>query len=67
MDQIVSREEMRTRGADAFDDGRGINDHNMNPGAAAIDDWQAGWRARQDQVADNRAWLTATFFKGTPP
>ena len=63
MDQIVSREEMRSRGAEAFDHGRSINDHNMNPGAAAIDDWQAGWRARQ--AAANRAF--ANMFEGTPP
>lgn len=63
MDQIVSRDEMRSRGAEAFDDGRGIHDHNMNPGAAAIDDWQAGWRARQ--VAAIRSF--ANMPEGTPP
>jgi len=63
MDQIVSREDMRSRGAEAFDEGRGINDHNMNPCAAAIDDWQAGWRARQ--IAANRP--AVTMLEGTPP
>jgi hypothetical protein len=63
MDQIVTREEMRLRGAEAFDEGRGINDHDMNPGAAAIEDWQAGWRARQ--VAADRTFVT--MLEGTPP
>lgn len=62
MDQIVSRKDMHSRGAEAFDDGRGIHDHNMNPGAATIDDWQAGWRARQ--IAANRSF--AKMSEGTP-
>ena len=45
-DQIVSRDYMRTKGAEAFADGQGRNDHDMNPGSAAIAEWQAGW----DQV-----------------
>jgi hypothetical protein len=38
---------MRDRGADAFDEGRGVDDHHMNPGAPAIADWQAGWHQRR--------------------
>ncbi|WP_371763362.1 hypothetical protein [Massilia sp.] len=49
-DTIVSRDTIRQRGADAFDQGRGINDHHMNPGAPAIDDWQQGWRDRRATV-----------------
>jgi hypothetical protein len=40
----------RQRGADAFDEGRGIDDHHMNPGAPAIADWQKGWRERRASV-----------------
>lgn len=49
---IISRDTMRTRGAEAFLKGRGVDDHHMNPGAPAIADWQAGWRAAQaEQLA----------------
>lgn len=50
MDNIVSRETMRQRGADAFDRNVPIDGHNMNPGAPAIEDWQKGWRDRQAVV-----------------
>jgi hypothetical protein len=33
---LVTPEIMRERGAAAFDEGRGIDDHHMNPGAPAI-------------------------------
>lgn len=46
-DSIFSREMMRARGADAFEAGKGRNDHHMNPGALAIAVWQEGW----DQAA----------------
>lgn len=46
MSQIVSRDYMRTKGANAFDAGKGRDDHNMNPGSAAIVEWQAGWDKR---------------------
>lgn len=44
MDQsIVPREWMRTRGHKARVEGKGRDDHGMNPGSAAIAEWQAGW------------------------
>jgi len=46
-DPIISRETIRRRGAAAFDQGLGQDDHNMNPGAAAIKDWQFGWHTRR--------------------
>jgi len=58
MDQIVSREEMRARGAQAFYDGRGVDDHHMNWMSPAVADWQAGWRDRQwaaEQLAQSLA------------
>jgi len=47
MDNIISRETMRARGAKAFDQGRGVDDHGMNPDVAAVVEWQTGWRGRQ--------------------
>lgn len=41
---IFSRESMRARGARAFAARKGINEHGMNPGSAAIEEWQLGWR-----------------------
>ena len=41
---------MRKRGADAFDRGLTLDDHGMNPGAAAIADWKSGWLARHYEV-----------------
>ena len=40
----------RQRGAFAFDEGRGIDDHHMNPGAPAIADWRKGWIERRAAV-----------------
>lgn len=40
----------RARGAQAFDEGLGINDHDMNPWVPAVDDWQKGWRDRRAAV-----------------
>lgn len=45
--QAVTPEIMRQFGADAFDRGLGINDHNMNPWVPAVADWQKGWRDRR--------------------
>lgn len=48
----------RQRGADAFDQGRSIDDHHMNlhTSALAISDWQRGWRERQREDREGRAW-----------
>lgn len=50
-DSIILRETIRARGAAAFEVGRGVDDHGMNPGSAAIRDWQFGWHTRRIQVA----------------
>lgn len=44
---IVTPEIMRERGAEAFDQGRGVDDRHMNPGALARKDWQFGWHTRR--------------------
>lgn len=41
--EIISRQLMRERGYEACAAGKGRNDHHMNPGAAAIAEWHAGW------------------------
>jgi len=55
MDQIVTHAMMMDRGAAAFDKGLGIDDHDMNHGAAAIQWWQAGWRAHSAEITDQAA------------
>ena len=42
-DQIVSRDHIRGCGAEAFEAGRGRDDHGMNWNAPAITEWQDGW------------------------
>lgn len=42
-DQIVSRDYMRAKGRAAFEAGKRRDEHHMNPGTAAIADWQDGW------------------------
>ncbi|QOY96358.1 hypothetical protein IM543_11360 [Massilia sp. UMI-21] len=44
-EQIVSRETMRQRGADAFNAGRTRDSHNMNWHSPALPDWLAGYDA----------------------
>ncbi|MGI4846185.1 MAG: hypothetical protein ACRYF7_23085 [Janthinobacterium lividum] len=55
--QITSRSTHRARGAAAFDAGFSRDSHNLNPGSAAIVDWQHGydtaaqaWHAKQQQA-----------------
>jgi hypothetical protein len=42
--------DMRKRGADAFDRGLKLDDHDMNPWAPAVADWKTGWLARHHEV-----------------
>ena len=48
--RIITPEIMRKRGADAFDRGLTLDDHGMNPSAAAIADWKTGWLNRHYEV-----------------
>jgi hypothetical protein len=64
MDNIVSRETIRQRGADAFDRGVPIEGHNMNPWVDAVADWQQGWRDRRAQA---RAAITLAIAMECPP
>lgn len=54
-DQIISRAQIRARGQDAFAAGLGREDHHMNPGAAAIEEWQAGWDEAQAEKRSSHA------------
>lgn len=42
-DPIISRDHIRAKARAAFAAGKGRDDHGMNPGAAAIADWQDAW------------------------
>jgi hypothetical protein len=61
----VTPEIMRQRGADAFDNGHGIDDHNMNPWSPAVADWRKGWQQRQAEVGALRV-LAAAMSMGAP-
>jgi hypothetical protein len=67
-DPIISRDAIRQCGADAFVEGRGIDDHHMNPhtSAMAIADWQQGWRDRRATV-HARDLVKFASGVGTPP
>lgn len=62
---IISRDEIRQRGADAFDRGVPIDGHNMNPWVDAVADWRKGWQERQAQVGALRVLAAAMGM--TPP
>jgi hypothetical protein len=65
-DQICTCTEMHRRGAAAFVRGLGRDDHNMNAGAPAIEDWQKGHDAAK--AAYTRAtMLQAEAVKVSPP
>lgn len=68
---LVTPKIHQDRGADAFDRGLDIDDHDMNAGAPAILDWQLGWRRREREVQEDRAWaareLAHTLAQGCPP
>lgn len=56
----------RERGAQAFDEGRGIDEHHMNPWVPAVADWQKGWRERQAQAGADLV-LAQAMAMGWPP
>jgi hypothetical protein len=56
---IIKRETIQKLGAEAYDKGRGIDDHGMNPGSAAIADWRLGWIERRAEVRAQEAQATA--------
>jgi hypothetical protein len=64
--RVVTPEIMRQFGADAFDRGLTIDDHNMNPWVPAVADWRKGWQERQAQVGAERV-LAAAMAMGCPP
>jgi hypothetical protein len=51
---LITPDLMRERGAEAFDRGLGVEDHEMNHDAAARKDWQFGWHARRIQRSRER-------------
>jgi hypothetical protein len=57
------------RGAEAFDQGLGIDDHDLNPGVRAIVDWQLGYRQREREreVQEDRAWAVRELAEACPP
>ena len=57
--QPVTPSVMRERGADAYDRGLNIDDHNMNPSALAIADWREGWLQRRAQVCADQLLIAA--------
>ena len=62
---VISRETIRQRGADAFDRGLSINDHGMNPWAAAVADWQVGYLQRKAECAVDQI-LALAMVMGSP-
>jgi hypothetical protein len=64
--QPITPETMRRRGAHAYDLGRSIDDHGMNPGSAAIADWRKGWQERQAQVAAQQVLAQAMVMRCPP-
>lgn len=48
---LITPELMRERGADAFYQGLGIDDHGLPPGSAARKDWQFGWHTARIERA----------------
>jgi hypothetical protein len=49
--RIVPPEFWFNRGAQAYDQGLGIDDHNMNPWSPAVADFRKGWQQRQAERA----------------
>jgi hypothetical protein len=51
MEQIVTRDAIKARGAAAFDAGLSEKEHGMNPGSVAVKEWQFGWHTRRIELA----------------
>lgn len=62
---IISRETIRNQARAAFIKGRGRNDHNMNPGASAVTDWQAEWDRCHRAMRQTK--VVRELLKVTPP
>lgn len=50
-DQICSIADIQAKARSAFQRGLTINDHNMNPGAAALVTWQAEYASCEAEAA----------------
>jgi len=65
---IISRASIRACARDDFAKGAGRDDHNMNPGSAAIDDWQAEWDlCNMRRLQAQRRATSGQVCTGTPP
>ena len=56
----------RARGAQAFDEGRGIDSHGMNPWAPAVADFRKGWQQRQAESAVEQLLILAIAMECPP-
>lgn len=64
--RAATPEYFRACGARAFDEGLGVDDHDMNPGSLAIADWRKGWLERRAAV--HAVVLVKHFASvGSPP
>lgn len=65
---IISRDTIRARARAAFARGAGRDDHNMNPGSAAIADWQAEWdRMHAVLMQNHRRMGSGRQIEAGPP
>ena len=51
---LITPDVHEARGAKAYDEGLGADDHGMNPGSPAIKDWQYGWHQRRIEHSSAR-------------
>lgn len=56
----------RARGAQAFDEGRGIDSHGMNPWAPAVADWRKGYQKRKADCAVDQLLALAMVMEVEP-
>jgi len=65
--RLVTPDMQRDRGAQAFDEGRGVDDHHMNPGAPAIRDWQFDWHTRRIERSRKAGNQVQQLAEACPP
>jgi len=64
---LITPEYMRASGARAFDEGLGVDDHNMNWHAPARKDWQYGWHARRVECSRQAGNVAHQLAEISPP
>lgn len=65
--RVITPEDHETRGAQAYDEGLGVDDHGLEPGSSARKYWKFGWHMRRVERTRARAVRLQQLAEVSPP